>query len=163
MALCPKTNQPEQDVVYTPDYLAKEIIDHYQPTGKLLEPCKGGGAFLQYMPGADYCEIQEGTSFYDYTDKVDWIVTNPPWSKIRQFLEHSFKIEAENIVYLCNFNAFVTRARMNLIFDNGYGIKEVYCVDNPKTNWPQTGFQLAATHIQRGYTGPTYWTRKNEE
>ena len=161
MALCPKTNQPEQDVVYTPDYLAKEIIDHYQPIGKLLEPCRGGGAFFQYMPGADYCEIQEDLSFYDYEDKVDWIVTNPPWSKIRQFLEHSFKIEAENIVYLCNFNAFVTRARMNLIFDNGYGIKEVYCVDNPKTNWPQTGFQLAATHIQRGYTGPTYWTRKD--
>ena len=160
MALCPKTNQPEQDVVYTPSYLAKEIIDHYKPTGHMLEPCKGAGAFLQYMPNADYCEIQEGSDFYDYKDKVDWIITNPPWSKIRQFLQHSYDIKAENIVYLCNFNAFVTRARLRSIFSNGYGIKEVYCVDNPKTNWPQTGFQLAATHIQRGWDGPLKFTGK---
>ena len=152
MALCPKTNQPEQDVVYTPDYLAKEIVDHYNPTGKLLEPCKGEGAFLQFMPGADWCEIQEGKDFFDYTDKVDWIVTNPPWSMIRQFLIHSFKV-ADNIVFLCNFNALVTKARLHSIYDNGYGLKEMYCVDTPKTNWPQTGFQLAATHIQKGWTG----------
>ena len=158
MALCPKTNQPEQDIVYTPNYLAQEIVEHYKPTGKLLEPCKGAGAFLQFMPDADWCEIQEGSSFYDYTNKVDWIITNPPWSKIRQFLAHSFSIEAENIVYLCNFNAFVTRARLRSIYENGYGIKEVYCVDNPKTNWPQTGFQLAATHIKRGWTGPMEFT-----
>ena len=145
-------------MVYTPAYLAEEIVNHYAPTGRLLEPCKGEGAFLQFMPGADWCEIQEDRSFYDYENKVDWIITNPPWSKIRQFLEHSYKIEAENIVFLCNFNAFVTRARLRDIYENGYGIKEVYCVDNPKSNWPQTGFQLAATHIKRGWAGPMEFT-----
>ena len=154
--ICPPTNRPEQDVVYTPSYLAKQIVDHFKPTGLILEPCKGGGVFQDLLNG-DWCEIVEGVDFFDYTKSPDWIVTNPPWSMIRQFLEHSFKIEAKNVVYLCNLNALVTKARLNLIKDNGYGIKEFYCVDTPKLNWPQTGFQLAATHIKKGYTGPTYW------
>lgn len=158
MALCPKTNQPEQDVVMTPDYLAREIVEYYKPTGKILEPCRGQGAFSNLMPGCDWCEIAEGKDFFDYKESPDWIVTNPPWSLIRQFLTHSFAIDTKNIVYLCNFNAFVTKARLRSIYDNGYGIKEVYCVKAPKVNWPQQGFQLAATHIQKGYTGPMIWS-----
>ena len=158
MRMCPKTNKPEQDVVYTPDYLAKQIVDHFQPSGLVLEPCRGGGAFYQYLPDADWCEIAEGVDFFDYSKSPDWIVTNPPWSMIRQFLEHSFKIQTKNIVYLCNINAVVTKARLNLLKDNGYGIREFYCVDTPKTNWPQTGFQLAAIHIQKDYKGPTEWS-----
>ncbi|MCG7944855.1 MAG: hypothetical protein N0C84_00760 [Candidatus Thiodiazotropha taylori] len=157
MPVCPKTNQPEQDVVYTPHSLAKEIIDHYKPTGLILEPCRGGGAFSDQM-NCDWCEIQEGIDFFEYTQSPDWIITNPPWSKIRQFLDHSFTINTKNLVYLCNFNAFVTKARLRTIYGRGYGIKEVYCVQAPKEHWPQQGFQLAATHIQRGYNGPIYMT-----
>ena len=155
--LCPNTNTPEKDVVYTPRWLAADIISHFNPTGKILEPCRGDGAFSTQMD-CEWCEIAEGVDFFDYSKKVDWIVTNPPWSKIRQFLDHSFSIEAENIVFLCNINAVATRARLNLIRENGYGIAEFYCMDNPKEgNWPQTGFQLAAIHIKRNYSGSTKW------
>lgn len=161
MTAYPKTNQPEQDVVYTPTWLANDIINYYEPKGKLLDPCKGDGAFYDFMPNADWCEISQGRDFFDYTGEVDWIVTNPPWSMIRQFLEHSFKLPAKNIVFLCNINAVTTRARLNLIKDNGYGIAKFYCMDNPKSpNWPQTGFQLAAVHIKKDYDGPTYWAYK---
>ena len=40
----------------------------------------------------------------------------------------------------------------------GFGVKEFYCVDTPKKPWPQLGFQLAAVHTQRGYTGGTIWS-----
>ena len=159
MKLCPSTNKPSQDVVYTPDYLAADIYNHFAPTGKMLEPCRGSGAFYNLMPSdADWCEIDEGVDFMDYTGKVDWIITNPPWSKVRQFYEKAFEIEADNIVFLMNINAITTRARLNLLRKYGYGIVEFYCLDNPKKDWPQTGFQLAAVHVKRGYNGPTYWT-----
>ena len=44
------------------------------------------------------------------------------------------------------------------IRDSGFAVKEIYCVDTPKKPWPQLGFQLAAVHTQRGYTGGTIWS-----
>jgi len=162
MAMCPKTNQPEQDVVYTPKFLAKQIIDHYNPSGIILEPCKGDGAFYDFLPeGSPWCEISLGKDFYEYTDKVDWIITNPPWSILRPFLGHAMKIQADNIVFLFNFNALMTKARLRDIISNGYGIAEIYCVDTPsteETGWPQAGFQLGAVNIKRGHTGPIAFT-----
>lgn len=120
MALCPKTNQPEQDVVYTPDELAKNIWDHYSPQfGKLekfLEPCRGDGAFYKLMPkNSDWCEIQEEKDFMEYEGNPSWLITNPPWSKIRQFMEKAFELRTDNVVFLCNFNAFTTKARLRLL------------------------------------------------
>ena len=31
------------DKVYTPDYLARYIIDYFKPTGKIVEPSSGKG------------------------------------------------------------------------------------------------------------------------
>ena len=61
------------DVVFTPDWLAKQIVDMFPIEGKVLEPCKGEGAFLQYLPDdADWCEIAEGKNYYDYERYRDW-------------------------------------------------------------------------------------------
>ena len=44
-AFCPPKNAPEKDIVMTPVYLAKNIIEHFEPTGLILDPCRGEGAF----------------------------------------------------------------------------------------------------------------------
>ena len=44
-AFCPPKNTPEKDIVMTPEYLAKEIINHFNPTGKILDPSRGEGVF----------------------------------------------------------------------------------------------------------------------
>ena len=31
------------DRVYTPPWLAAQIISHFNPTGRILEPCRGSG------------------------------------------------------------------------------------------------------------------------
>jgi hypothetical protein len=51
------------DRIYTPPFLAKLIIEHFKPQGKILEPCRGKGAFSDLMPGCDWCEIDEGKDF----------------------------------------------------------------------------------------------------
>ena len=153
MPLIPKTNSPDADRVYTPDWLAKEIVDRFRPAGRILEPCKGGGAFLRAMPGCDWCELDEGRDFLAVDGKWDWIVTNPPWSKIRHFLAKAIELGVPDIVFLMNINAVATKARLRLIYRNDYHIKEMWCVDTPQ-EFPQMGFQLAAIHISRG-SGPT--------
>ena len=67
------------DCVQTPVYLCEQIVDYFKPTGRILEPCKGDGNFLQVMK-ADYCEIKENIDFLNMRGHWDWIITNPPYS-----------------------------------------------------------------------------------
>ena len=101
------------------------------------------------MPGCDWYELDEGRDFLTAQGHWDWIVTNPPWSKIRQFLAKSIELKVPNIVFLMNMNAVATKARLKVIYRNNYHIREIWCVDTPP-EFPQMGFQLAAIHIQQG-------------
>ena len=153
-AFCPPKNASACDLVMTPTWLAKEIIDHYAPTGVVLDPCRGEGAFYDNFPTAtkDWCEISEGRDFMAYDGKADWIITNPPWSKMQPFLVRGMQV-ADNVVYLTTINHYTTKKRIRDMRAAGFAIKEIYCVATPDKPWPQLGFQLAAVHTQRGYAG----------
>lgn len=160
---CPPKNSPEKDLVMTPTSLAIDIINHYKPTGKILDPCRGEGAFYLNYPSQtekDWCELGEGRDFAEYSGKVDWIITNPPWSKMREFIKKGMSV-SDNVVYLTTINHYTTKARIRDIRDAGWGIKEFYCVDTPGKPWPQLGFQLGAIHIQKGWTGPITMSYQN--
>ena len=151
---CPPTNSPEKDLVMTPEYVAQDIIKHFNPTGRILDPSRGEGAFYNNFPtdNKDWCELGENKDFLTYNDKVDWIITNPPWSLMQKFLEHGMKI-ADNIVYLTTINHYTTKKRIRDMRENNFAIKEVYCIPTPPNPWPQLGFQLAAVYTQRDYDG----------
>jgi hypothetical protein len=145
------------DVVMTPDPLALDIVKHFQPYGwKCLEPCKGEGAFMRAFEScginADWCEIREGKDFFQYSGHVDWIITNPPFSILTNFLEHSLKV-ADNIVFICLGNAMFFKKRIRLIKQAKFGFKEIVFIDTPPKPWPQFGIQMAVVHLQRGYKG----------
>lgn len=60
------------DVVYTPRNISESIIRHLKPAGLCLDPCKGDGAFYDYLPaGSEYCELQEGSDFLKYKKQVN--------------------------------------------------------------------------------------------
>ena len=148
----PNRNYKSDDEVMTPDYMIDAVVKHFNPTGKVLEPCKGTGNWLKYLPqGTDWCEIREGRDFFDCTKKYNWVITNPPWSLIRDFLNHSMKI-ADNIAFLITVNHVWTKARIKDLDRNGFGIKEICLVETPN-NFPPLGFQLGVIHFQRGWQG----------
>lgn len=148
------------DRVWTPDELAGRIVSHFKPSGRILEPCKGQGAFVRAMPGCEWCEIDEGRDFLAVEGRWDWIVTNPPWSQFRPFLAKSMQV-ADNVVFLALLNAWFMRARVADMRKAGFGIVEVLMLDTPPKPWPQTGFQLAAVHARRGHTGATIFSDEN--
>lgn len=142
----------ESDVVYTPEHIAKAVVDHYAPAGRILDPCRGGGAFTKYMPNAEWCEVREGKDFYAWKTPVDWIVSNPPYSIFSDFLRHSFTV-AENIVYLIPINkAFNSDKMMREIWQWG-GVKEVLVVGSGGSLKFPIGFCIGAVHFQREYRG----------
>ena len=147
----PNRNYTSDDVVMTPIELAEKLVKHFNPQGKGLEPCCGTGNILKFLDNADWCEISKGKDFFEYNSKVDYIFTNPPFSQIRKFLQHSMEL-ADNVYFLCTINHLWTKARLRDIESAGFGVKEICIFDTPK-NFPQTGFQLGMFYIQRGWNG----------
>ena len=154
MKLQPEKNYESNDVVYTPRPLAKRIIDHFNISGRILDPCMGDGASYEQFPANSekfWCEIEIGVYFFSFKDRVDYCISNPPYSLFRKFLIHSMEV-ADNIIYLITVNHCWTKARIRDLRENGFGIKEIYCVDTPR-NFPPSGFQYGAIHFQRGWKG----------
>jgi len=153
-ALWKKPEVPS-DIVYTPDYVSKNIIDFLNPTGTCLDPCKGDGAFYKYLPkNSDYCEITEDKDFLLYNKKVDWIIGNPPYSIFEEFLKKGFEI-SDNVSYLVPTNkVFQRQVIMNMINKYG-GIKSVLIYGSGNLiNFP-FGFSVGNFHFQKGYKGET--------
>jgi hypothetical protein len=146
------------DRIYTPDLLARDIVIHFRPSGKILEPAAGGGAFLRALPGCDWCEIDKKVDFFECQQHYDWIVTNPPYSLFTKFLRKSLEL-ADNIVFLCPINSWFQRARERAIREAGFGIVEVCHVPVPPPPWPQFGLSLGATWLRRGWMGSMASTR----
>jgi len=138
------------DCVMTPEYVCKQIVDHFKPTGKILEPCCGTGNFLKVMD-ADWCEITKGKDFLEVKGHWNWIITNPPYSKYRDFLNKSMEV-SDNIVFLQLINATFYKARLRDLKEGGFGIKEIWGIDTPK-EFSQFGFKMGCVYYKRNHTG----------
>lgn len=151
----------KNDVVFTPDWLAKEIVNMFkeQLVGKrILEPCKGEGAFMRYLPAqTEWCEITEGRNFYDYNEQVDWIITNPPYSDFNRFLTHCFEL-SQNVVLLVPLaKMFKSMGTIKQILEYGT-INFIKILPASKAGFP-FGFPCAVFWIAKhkfGNRGETY-------
>ena len=95
------------DVVMTNPDTASWIVNYFNPNGICLDPCAGNNAFYNAMPSPKIrLEISEGLDFFKFTEEVDWIITNPPFSIYDDFLLHSFKI-AKNVVSVYRANLII--------------------------------------------------------
>lgn len=148
------------DCVMTPISLCQEIVSHFKPTGTILEPCCGTGNFLKVMPNADWCEINKGRDFLTIQGHWDWIITNPPYSKYRDFFNKAMKV-ADNIVFLQLINATFYKARLRDMWGKNFGIKEIWCLDTPK-EFPQFGFQMGCVYYKRNWQEGVALVRHNK-
>jgi hypothetical protein len=141
------------DVVFTPEWVAKDMLDHFAPTGVLLDPCRGQGVFHDLMPdGSPWCEITEGRDFMEWTDPVDWVIGNPPYSMT--WFRHSYTI-ADHLLYLVPLrNVFSGYGFVREIHEwGGIAAIRVYGTGG-RLGFPM-GNAVGAFHIARGYRGDT--------
>lgn len=117
----PKRNSPEEDVVYTPRDMVRDVVRHFRPSGVILEPCRGDGSIYDAFPeDADsrWCEIEHGRDFFDHYEPIYWIISNPPWSEFRPFNVHAMNL-AKNIVWVIPLVHFSRKARIRDVRDAG--------------------------------------------
>lgn len=140
------------DIILTPRNVAKEIIQKFNPSGSVLDPCRGDGAFADHIPNCEWCEIRDGKDFYAWSQKVDWIISNPPYSIFSDFLRHSMTL-AKDIVYLIPVNKiFNSDKMMREIWEWG-GVKEILVIGGGASLGFPIGFCIGAVHFQHQYKG----------
>jgi len=151
------------DKHYTPVSVASLIVNHFNPGGIVLEPCRGGGAFYDALPdGSSWCEIEDGKDFFDWTRKVDWIITNPPYSILTNWMQHSFSIADNVVLFIPISKLFSSVPRMNMVRSYG-GIREMYCFGSGRSVGLDLGFPMAAIHFQKDWLGDMRMLWANED
>lgn len=141
------------DRVMTPAWCAADMVEYFHPTGRILEPFKGAGVFLTYLPSAAWCEVDEGRDFFDWRDPVDWIISNPPYSQTRPAFRHA-RVLAHDVVFLVPLRnifsgyGFIRELRQ----EGGIAAIRLYGTGS-RLNFPM-GNAIGAVHWQRNYIGP---------
>lgn len=153
-----------RDVVYTPDDVARDVVEFFKPSGKILEPCSGDGAFLRHLPpDTEWCEIEQGRDFFAEHRHFDWIIGNPPYSIYADWIRHSFKL-ADNIVYVIPVNKVFNSYKMMRETAEYGGIPTIYTIaGGGALNFVEIGFSIGAIHFQRGYKGGTFTVFRDAE
>lgn len=140
------------DCIMTPKWVAEDMINHFSPVGKILEPCRGDGVFTDLLSTASWCEINEGKDFFSWNQKVDWIISNPPFSNMRKFILHSFKI-ADEIVYLVPvWKIYLSYGLVKETLKFG-GIKEIRWYGTGGSLGFPMGNGIGAVHWSRNHNG----------
>lgn len=147
------------DRVMTPLPIAKLIIEHFNPSGLKLDNAKGNGAFYNQMQEPkDWCEIAEGRDFFDYNGKVDWIITNPPFSIFDNFLLKSLEI-SDNVVFLTTLNKVFKNKKIDDAITRYGGIKEILILGGGGVAGFPFGFPIGAIHYKKNWKGDIKITR----
>lgn len=147
-------DQNPNDVVFTPIEWARDIVGFFRPSGMCLDPCRGESAFFDELPEPKlWCEISEGVDFFEFHEKVDWIISNPPYSLFSRWLDHSLKV-ADHIVYLIPVNKLLSSLqKLHKVYQFG-GIAHIRYYGTGRDAGFPFGFPVGAVYLKRGYDGP---------
>lgn len=129
-----KKRKSAHDVFYTPLSLVKIHLEKFNdiPDGAVIyEPFFGSGAYYNEMkkkyPNCEilYTEIAMGLDFFSFDNKVDYIISNPPYSMINKVLEKSVQLKPKIISYLIGYANFTTK-RIEYMNKNGYFVSDFH-------------------------------------
>jgi len=130
-----KSRKSPNDKIYTPKPVAIKMIEmcEIKKGDKVLDPSKGGGVFYNNFPTyciKDYCEIEEQKDFFNYNNKVDCVIGNPPYSLWTNWIDHTMEITNKFCYIFGIMN--LTDTRLKHIIDKGFGITKIHIL---KIDW----------------------------
>lgn len=138
-----------------------DMVAHFKPTGRVLEPFRGRGVLTDFIPGALWCERDDGKDFFQWHESVDWIITNPPYSIVRECWTHAAEV-ADNIVFLMPVRTFFGSDGFIREVDRFGAIHGIrHYGTGGKLGFPM-GNLISAIHCQRGYRGSTRISRYSQ-
>ncbi len=93
------------DFYPTPPWCYENLDIDWSMFSSAHEPCRGDGRiqfFLEEEQGlpCTYSEIMEDKDFFEHTESTDLILSNPPFSIAKEFIDHSLKLSNTCIMLL---------------------------------------------------------------
>lgn len=104
-----------------------------------MDPCAGDPAvFFNELKkyevlGLSYCEIQKEIDFYQADLKSDWLIGNPPYSDLSNWLDKSADLATHGIAYLIGW-LNVSPLRLSKLAAKGFHLREMLMLNVPP--WP---------------------------
>jgi hypothetical protein len=146
------TKATAADTVFTKNTTAQWIVNYFKPTGSILEPAAGENAFYNLFVNEEKyrCEISDGIDFFEWDKKVDWIITNPPYSIYDSFLEKAFSI-SDNVVFFVPIAKAFKSNKIQIMVENYGGLKEIVYMGGGSKHGFAFGFPVGCLYYQRGY------------
>lgn len=132
-----KKRENANDVFITPISLVNQHIDlvkdiiKTEPDKVIYEPFFGTGNYYNLLKERfpnnpiEYTEISLDLDFFDFNKKVNYIISNPPYSIIDKVFEKSCSLHPEIISYLIGFMNLTTR-RIEYMNKKGYYILSLH-------------------------------------
>jgi len=118
----PKHHHSDRDKIYTPTQLVKYLIGKIPAEygDSWCDPCYGKGVFYDAFPSREreYCEIEMGKDFLTNEKEYDWIVTNIPFSKPKEFIDRMSEKCRKGFGILCLANS-MTATRLKQLQEKG--------------------------------------------
>lgn len=118
----PKHKHSDRDRIFTPDDVVKKLISKipFNKEDKWCDPCYGNGVFFNNFPTnkSEFYEIDIGKDFLLCNKKYDWVVTNIPFSKPKEFIFKMAECCNKGFGILCLANS-MTANRLKKLEDMG--------------------------------------------
>lgn len=119
-----KHRETPNNEFYTPKELAKMLIE-YTPIKKedtIFESAYGTGNFYSQFPKEN--KIGYSKDFFNETKKWDWIITNPHYSKLDDWFNHTIKLSNKGFGLLIGWNNLTAR-RIEMCNKEGFGLTKI--------------------------------------
>jgi hypothetical protein len=128
---------------YTPIETVQEILKDitFVSSDFTLEPCKGReNRIYNNIPGKkDWCEIEEGRDFFQYTGSPTKVITNPPFHDQNKknicvsIIEHCLKVATDEVWLLLNNQMFnsLTPCRLHKYLKQGWRMNFIRILNIP--------------------------------
>tara|TARA_R110002126_G_scaffold6404_2_gene33341 strand:- start:4542 stop:5135 length:594 start_codon:yes stop_codon:yes gene_type:complete len=141
-----KLRQKPNDKIYTPPKVVDIMIDFcgYKEGDLVLEPARGLGAIYDKLKEPkEYCEIEMDLDFFNYNKKVDWVITNPPYSILDNFLKHTYTL-CDKFCFLIGMYS-LTPKRIEVMNQNGFYITKMLLTKIP--SWFQRSYIIVCEKL----------------
>ena len=140
-----KDRSQPNDKIYTPPQIVDILLKYIDPDSQtILDPCRGGGAFYDKLPSEKrlWCELDEGKDFFAFKRNVDTIISNPPYSQLTKWLDHSLTLAKKQVIYIIGMYS-LTPARLERAEKKGFFVSHILLTKVP--TWFQRSYIVVFT------------------
>ena len=152
---------------FTPNAIVDKMVALIQNNGKVLEPSCGNGAFYNSLKHLDTVGIEidpevacEGSlvmDFFDWTEKVDTIIGNPPYVKYQHISNDTLNKLPQVMDKRTNLYLFFMWRCIDLLKDNG---ELIFIVPRDFIKTTSSGELNRRLYEEGGFT---YWEEFGDE